>query len=466
MLRFFDPRSHSRRDFLGVGSLALGGGMTLPGLLAAQARAAAGGVDLPVTDKAVIFLFMHGGPPQHEMFDPKMDRPMEIRSATGEIPTTLAGITYGSTLQRLAKLAHKTAVVRSFTTGSGNHDIKPIVCKETLNANMGALYTRVAGVNNTDTGMPINAVLFPRAVDPTAQEGVSQFGKFPSTGNLGPAYTPFVPSTGGDLQNDMKLWMPRTRLDDRRSLLQALDTIRRRIDVSGKLDGADRFTQQAYDVILGGIANAFDLSKEDPAVVARYDTSKLVHPDSISRKWNNHDNYRDHGQTLGKLMLLARRLVEAGARFITVTTSFVWDMHADQNNATMDEGMRYCGEPFDHAVATFIEDCESRGLGDKILLVCCGEMGRTPKINKKGGRDHWGGSAPLLLYGGGMNMGQVIGASDLDGAQPSVTPVNIDHLMATIMHTLLDIGKVRTRADLPTDVLAALTRSEPIPGLM
>src|SRR5207244_4627937 len=125
----------------------------------------------------------------------------------------------------------------------------------------------------------------------------------------------------------------------------------------------------------------------------------------------NHQFYADNGKSLGKLLLLARRLCESGCRFITVTTNFVWDMHADVNNAGVAEGMGYMGMPFDHAVSAFLEDVEARGLSDKILLVCCGEMGRTPRINKKGGRDHWGNLAPLLLAGGGLNMGQVIGRS-------------------------------------------------------
>ena len=120
----------------------------------------------------------------------------------------------------------------------------------------------------------------------------------------------------------------------------------------------------------------------------------------------------DNAKSLGKLLLLARRLCERGCGFVTVTTNFVWDMHSDVNNAPVGEGMGYMGRPFDHAVSAFLEDLEARGLSDKVLLVCCGEMGRTPKLNKAGGRDHWGGLAPLLLAGGGLKMGQVIGQSD------------------------------------------------------
>jgi len=169
---------------------------------------------------------------------------------------------------------------------------------------------------------------------------------------------------------------------------------------------------------------------------------------------------------LGKLMLMARRLAERGAGFITVTTDFVWDMHADANNATMTEGMGYVGTPFDHAVSAFIEDVEARGLQDKILLVCCGEMGRNPRVNKKSGRDHWGGSAPLMLYGGGLKMGQVVGSSTSDGGEPASDRVSIPNLYATIMDRVLDTGAVRAMAGIPNEVNEVISGASPIRQLI
>ena len=400
MLTINDGRTrHSRRDFLQIGGLALGG-LSLPGLLSARVAASESG--LPTTDKSVIFLFMHGGPSQIETFDPKMTAPDGIRSVTGELQTAIPGVTFGSTFEKLAGLADQLSVVRSYTTGDSRHDIKPIVHRETLNANLGSLYARVAGANNPRNGMPTNVALFPRAVDSSTMPAVTQFGKFDSTGTLGSALAPFVPGAGGDLQQNMKLSLPMPRLDDRRLLLSGLDRVKWALDTRGTLEGVDRLRQQAFDVILGGVADAFDLSKEDPRLVARYDTSKLVRPEDIDKKWNNHKRYADNGKALGKLLLLARRLCEAGCGFVTVTTNFVWDMHADKNNAGVEEGMRYMGAPFDHAVSAFLEDVEARGLSDEILLVASGEMGRTPRINKNGGRDHWGNLAPLLLAGGGL----------------------------------------------------------------
>lgn len=462
MLSFFDSNQpHQRRDFLRVGSLALGG-LTLPQLLASRAAASNSNV---VKDKSVIFLFMHGGPSQTETFDPKMSAPAGVRSATGEIATQIPGITFGSTFEKLAGLNDKFSIVRSFKTGNGNHDIKPVVCNDTIGANIGSLYARVAGTNDPVTGMPRNAALYPRAVDPETMPQILNFGDFASTGTLGKAFAPFIPGAGGSLQESMKLAIPRERLDDRKTLLATLDGARRATDEVGER-GLDRFQQQAFDTIIGGVADAFDLSKEDPETIARYDTAPLVRPEQISTRWKNYERYVDNAKSLGKLLLLARRLCESGCGFVTISTNFVWDMHADQNNAGVEEGMQYMGVPFDHAVSAFLQDVALRGLSDDILLVCCGEMGRTPKINARGGRDHWGGLAPLLLAGGGLSSGQVIGQSTRDAGEPATEPIVIKNLLATIMHTLLDVGQVRTMTGVPTDVARIITGAEPIRELM
>jgi len=453
---------YGRRSFLNLGSLALGG-LSLPQLL--WPKCAAGSESQVTRGKSVVFLFMHGGPSQIETFDPKMMAPSEIRSATGEIKTRLPGITFGSTFEKLAAMANRLSIVRSFTTGDSRHDIKPIMSKHSLDANIGSLYANVVGTNNPTTGMPTNALLFPQAVDSTSMPGFNKFGKFAATGSLSSVYAPFTPGAGGDLQKNMQLSMPMHRLDNRRELLSQLDQAKWAFDAASSATEIDGLRSQAFDTILGGVADAFDLSKEDPATVARYDTSKLVPYANIDKKWNNHKRYNDNTKSLGKLMLLARRLCEAGCGFVTVTTNFVWDMHADSNNAGVAEGMGYMGVPFDHAVSTFLQDLEDRGLSDDILLVACGEMGRTPKLSSKGGRNHWGRLAPLMLAGGGLNMGQVIGQSTKDAGQPQTEPITIDNLIATIMHTLFDVGQLRLKRGLPTDILQLINRHDPIPGL-
>lgn len=470
MLTVFDRSTDfKRRNFLQVGTSALAGlGLSrLFGGHAAHATAASQLAANPaVSGKSVVFLFLHGGPSQIETFDPKMTAPSGIRSVNGEVQSAIPGVTFGSALPELARRAQQMSIVRSFTTGDSRHDIKPIVSKHTIDANLGSLFSRVVGANDRRNGMPTNALLLPRAVAPKAQAGVTQFGKFDSTGGVGSGFAPFVPGAGGDMQQNMELHLPMGRLDDRRLLLKQLDRLQRTTDAHGTPINLDSLRQQAFETILGGAADAFDLSKEDPAVVAKYDTAPLVTPESIDRKWNNYNNYCDNSNSLGKLMLLARRLCERGCGFVTVTTNFVWDMHSDRNNAGVEEGMRYMGRPLDHAVSAFIDDLAERGLTDKILLVVCGEMGRTPRINKNGGRDHWGNLAPLMLSGGGLNMGHVIGQSSNDAGEPATSPVTIPHLVSTILQTLFDVGQLRLQPGVPQDILRLASGSPAIPGLL
>jgi hypothetical protein len=420
-----------------------------------------------VSGKSVILLFLHGGPSQFETFDPKMDAPEGVRSATGQLATRLPGVTFGQSFPALAALADRLTVVRSFVPGDADHNLKPVVGRDTFGANLGSIYASAAGSNHPVSGLPTNVILFPRAVDPTTQPGTTTFGRFTATGTLSSAYAPYDPSQGESGSEGLRLAIPRARLDDRRRLQQSLDNLARRLDLdrSTAVQGVDRTRDQAYRLLTGGLADAFDLSCEDPRLVARYDTAPLVRPEAIDRKWNNYKNYIDNAKSLGKLLLLARRLCERGSGFVTVTTNFVWDMHADVNNATMVEGMRYMGPPLDHALAAFVEDLYARGLENKILLVACGEMGRTPRLNAKGGRDHWGGLGPLLLVGGGLPGGRVIGLSHRDGSAPQSEPITLRNLIATVLHTLFDVSQLRLLPDLPRDFSQIMASWPPITGL-
>jgi hypothetical protein len=462
MISLTGSTRYGRREFLRIGGLGLGG-LSLASLLSSVAKA---GVPLseagkPVTDKAVVFLFLHGGPSQYETFDPKMTAPAEIRSATGEVKTVLPGVTFGSSFPKLAKIADRLTVVRSYVPGDANHDIKPVVSKDGFSANLGSAYATVAG-GSTTTGMPTNCLLFPKSVEPNAQPGQTGFGKFPSTGPFASSMAPFQPDGDGTLKKDMKLNLALDRLDDRRALLSGFDQIKRGMESEAEAMEASR--QKAFSILLGGVGEAFDLAREDEKTVEKYDTAKLYDIDKIDKKWNNHKFYADNARTLGKLMLLARRCVERGAGFVTVTTNFVWDMHADVNNAHLTEGMSYMGPPLDHAVSVFLDDLRDRGLEDKVLLVVCGEMGRTPRINGKGGRDHWGNLGPLLLAGGGLPMGQVIGKSSANGGDAATEPVRIQNLIGTIMHTLFDTGKLRITRGVSREVIQ-MADYAPIRGL-
>jgi uncharacterized protein (DUF1501 family) len=215
----------------------------------------------------------------------------------------------------------------------------------------------------------------------------------------------------------------------------------------------------------GGVAQALDLSLEDKRVVDRYDTARYV---SSKDQWNRVSRgrsgyYTANASSIGKLLLLARRLCQAGCGFVTIHASYagVWDMHADGNNLTMLEGMDAIGYSYDHAVATFIEDLERLGLTDEILLITSGEMGRTPRINKNGGRDHWGRLAPLLLHGGGIQPGQVIGQSDRQGGEPATNRFTPANLISTIMNTVFDVGELRLVPSVPDQVMK-LANEKPI----
>ena len=453
----------SRRDFLTIGSLGWGG-LTLSSLLAGQAW---GGKSPSVTSgKSVIFLFQQGGPSQFETFDPKLDAPDGIRTITGTIQTSLPGVLFGEKLPRLAALAHKLTVVRSFQSNNGGHNIQPIVGPDSLNANIGSLYSRVVGPTRADTGLSTNTVIFPDAVCDDVLKGKAR-GDIAATGSLGAAFAPFVPGSGGDLQRNMRLALPAERFANRQQLATQLDSLSEQLDELAEMQEVDRIQRQAYQVLLSGdVANALDLSKEDPRTVEAYDTRTCTRPDGWSKAARGKAGmYNGHARALGKQLLLARRLCEAGCGFVTIHAGYdgVWDMHADGNNLNIADGMEACGPAFDHSIAAFIEDVEARGLRDKILLVATGEMGRTPKINKNGGRDHWGKLTPLLLYGGGLRGGQVIGQSTRDGGEPISDPLSPKHLISSLLRTLFDAGQLRLMPSLSQ--ISRLADHPPIPGV-
>ncbi len=463
----------SRRELLKIGGLALGG-LTLPGLLARQAAAAQN--PLGLSGKSVVLLFLQGGPPQVETFDPKAGAPSDYRSMTGETQTALPGITFGGTLPKIAARADRLAVVRNFGAGKGGlsheagYDRILRGGDNEFEAPMGALFARAGRSLNPKTGVPTNAILLPEAIDPEIKLGnpsgaftYQQTRRyFAHSGTLGSEYTPFDPSGGGPLLENMDLNLPRGRFEDRRLLLEQLDGIRRRIDSDPAVQASDAVRLQAYEVLARGISQAFDLSQEDPRTLAAYDTSHFVPLKRIrrggSQYWNNFNRTTN---LLGKQMLLARRLCEAGCGLVTVVDS-CWDFHDDGNNPPVDVGMNVLSPQLDHAVTAFLEDLEARGLSDDILLIVTAEMGRTPRKGSRGGTGHWGDLTPLLLAGGGLKMGQVIGASDRLGAYPAEEPYGPENLLATVFHTLFDVGEVRLRGDLPTALLNLITTGRPI----
>jgi hypothetical protein len=456
MLSLHENARLNRRQLLQIGGLALGG-LSLSSLLEAKAAAPSGS---PITGKSVIFLFQQGGPPQFETFDPKPDASSDIRTITGVTRTSLPGVVFGDTLQQLAPHADKLSIIRSFHTSNAEHNIRPIVGPQSLNANIGCLVSRVLGPTHPTTAMPTNAILFPQSVCSDVARGSGR-GDLAATGSIGPNYAPFVPGGNGQLLRNLRLNLSPDRFNDRQELLSQFG----RLNAHLESPDFDRNQRQAREVLLsGGVADALDLSRENPRVVARYDTSRYL----PEHRWTRANRgqagmYAGQAKSLGKLLLMARRLCEAGCGFVTIHADYegVWDFHADGNNLNVWDGMQAVGRPFDHAVAAFIEDVESRGLQDKILLVCTGEMGRTPRINRNGGRDHWARLAPLMMYGGGIAPGRVIGQSTRDGGEPAHSEYGTANLISTILHAVFDVGQLRLQPAL--GAISRLAEAPPIP---
>ena len=485
MLTITDPRfaqsrsAHNRRDFLRIGSLC---GLTLPGLLAARAQAAT--EKNLYKGKSVVFLFLQGGPPQVETFDPKINVPENNRSCTGEIQTKVPGVWFGGTFPQLAQRADKVAVVRSFATNDGSHNHVPILSgRHPSGAAMGAMCASATGVFNARTGVPMNTVIIPEAVQPDLKLGqpTGTFGlprierDVAGAGSLGSVYKGFVRNGSSEQLGNFNLQLPHDRFVDRYQLLGQLDGLTRNLDRTGELNGISEVERNAYDLLLRGVADAFDLSGEDPQTVAKYDTSHLF----------NMADYHEGGRhflfegkkklvdqlrwtnLLGKEMLLARRLCEAGCGFVTVVDSS-WDFHGGgANNPGTPVGMNTLGAQVDHAVAAFLDDLEQRGMSDQVLLVITGEMGRTPiKRNRDAGTDHHGSLTPLLLAGGGLKMGQAIGRSDRIGSRPASDPYGPENLLTTVLHTMFDAAELRVSPELlPPEVSKVILDGQPISEL-
>jgi hypothetical protein len=330
-------------------------------------------------------------------------------------------------------------------------------------AMMGALYARIAGLSHASTGLPRNVLVTAASVGEKYRGLYAGVSRVSQTGTLSPSYKPLDPSAGAEIISNMQLHVDRSRLGDRRYLLGRLDTLRRQIDAGGRIEAADRFRQQAFDVLLRGASGAFDLSREDPATIDRYDTAASASTAAVKTR-NQYAN-QFSPIAIGRQMLLARRLCEAGCGFVTVTFGG-WDMHGGGKEFTMADGVQTLTPALDKAVSAFIEDVEQRGLSEKILLVITGEFGRTPRINKNGGRDHWGNLCTLAFVGGGLRMGQVVGRSDRIGGAPASAPISSEQVRATILHSLLDLPEVRTLTGIPQDVQDAVTAGQPIAELV
>lgn len=424
-----------RRDFLKVGALGMTG-LTLPNLLRAQSASHG-----KAPEKTVIWLFLSGGPTHYETFDPKPDNPAPYRSVVGALKTNVAGTHIGGLFPNLAKLADKYSIIRSFAHTAADHaaathwlstgvDHPPAANGAApISPSIGSMLSKYRGSNHP-AGMPTYIGL-----DHLYAEGPSW---------LGTAHTPF--DAKGGAQANMAPRVALERLQDRRTLRQTLDRIDRNFDQTGTKSTLDEFEARAIDLVRGSVRDAFDLSKEDAKLRERYGKGE---------------------KKLGENLLLARRLAEANAGLVTIWYGG-WDSHGTNpsvNHGTIEQEMHKLAPEFDHAVSVFIEDLYDRGLQDKVLLAIVGEFGRSPHINKDGGREHWPQLGNQVLVGGGMKMGQIIGESTTKGDVPKSPPISPNDLLATLFQYLdmpLDLTYT-TPAGRPTPMLDG---GRPIAGLL
>jgi hypothetical protein len=413
----YDCDGLSRRSFIRTGVI---GGLTLP--LYLQMKATAGPQTIsPISNRSVVLFWLSGGPGHMETYDPKPDSPSGFRGPFGAIPTNVPGVHFGELMPAQARIMDKLAVVRTVNHGSGdhtkgNHWMLTGFEGPAFNAadntvqrrpSMGSVVARLR--QNQTQGLP------PYIAVPNLRGGTDNL--FHYSTYLGGGSNPFIVESD---PNDPKykvrnLTLPGglslSRLSDRRRILQMVDESRRHGEIQS--DDMNIYQQKAFDMLTGrSVVDAFDISRELPTT---------------------RDRYGRH--TFGQSALLARRLVEAGTPFVTVNC-VPWDHHGTAPQMKTEEGANKLIPPLDRAVAALIEDLESRGLFDSTLVVVMGEFGRTPRMNKDAGRDHWGNTFSVTFASGAWNMGQVIGRSSPRGEYVMERPISPQDVAATVYHFL------------------------------
>ncbi len=386
----------SRRNFLQIGSLAMGG-LSLPQLLRAEERAGASAQ----RQKSVIMIYLGGGPSHQDMWDIKEDAPLEYRGEFNAINTNVTGVRICEHFPRLAKMWDKCVAVRSTIGQAGDHN------------SFHCMTGRPRRGPQPSGGWPsIGSVI--AKIEGEGLKGTPPYvgfdGRAQGPGFLGAPYKHFEPNSQGKRDLTLNGVTP-DRLDDRRSLLGSFDQFRRDMDNKKQMAGLDRFNEQALSVITSNhLLNALDLKKEDPRRLSKYEVPK---------------GYRDV-----KSFCTARRVMEAGARFVTLSWGS-WDSHS-KNFINLRKQL----PALDIGLSALISDLAETGQLEDTSIVMWGEFGRTPRINKNAGRDHWPRVMGTFLAGGGMNTGQIIGQTDRTGGEAAERPVHIQEVLATLYHNV------------------------------
>jgi hypothetical protein len=432
----------SRRSFLKIGGMSFGAtAFGLADLLRAESHQGKTN-----SHKALIQIFLGGGPPHQDMWDIKSDAPSEIRGEFRPIPTNVAGIQICEVFSKLAKRMDKAAIIRSVVGCKDRHesyqclsgwipdDMKNLGGRPSIGGAVSKIYGPV------DPAVPPFVGLAERS----SHVPWSDCG---SAGFLGATHSPFKPD-GPGIENMKLNGISLERLQDRKRLLSSLDAMRRDIDTSGVIEGMDAFNQRALDVLTSSkLVDALDLSKESPETLARYGDGK-----PYQFQYDGVATRNDH-------LLIARRLIEAGVRVVSLSFGR-WDSHTKNFDLVRDHGSK-----LDQCLSALVDDLAERGMLDDVSVVVWGEFGRTPKINKDAGRDHWSPVSCAWLAGGGIRAGQVIGATNRLGEYASERPVHVQEIIATLYRNLGINVSTTTMVD-PTGRPQFLVDHEPIRELI
>ena len=437
----------TRRSFLQVGGLFMGG-MTLPQLLQAEPLSGQSSIQgSSARHRGAIMIYMPGGPPHQDMYDLKPDAPVEVRGEFDPIATSVPGIDICELMPRLAQRMERFSIIRSLVGSDGAHASTLCVTGAPYGNKLPGGAPHFGSLVSAVRGQTHRAVPAVADLSEIMQHGPYNIG---GPGFLGSAHQPFRPD--GETRANMLLNETQApRLDDRRALLTSFDRFRRETDARRRLGTLETHVDQALDVLTSSrVMQALDLDREDPKVRARYGTD-----DPQILPYSNL-GYR----ALVSRFLVARRLIEAGVRCVTVSfADFDW------HGANFVNGRKVL-PVFDQAITALVDDLHDRGLSDDVSVVAWGEFGRTPRINPAGGRDHWPQVSCALLAGGGMKTGQVIGSTNRLAESAQSRPVHYGEVLATLYHNLgidLDTATVRDPAGRPRYLIDG---HRPIPELV
>ena len=409
------PTRTSRRGFLKIGSLGVGG-LSLSELLRDEAKAG-----IRSSTKSVIFIYLVGGPPHQDMFDLKPNAPAEIRGPWKPIPTNVPGIEICEAFPLMAKMMDKFTIIRSLVGNQIDHDAvqvfngrDPLKPKPSGNwPQFGSVVAKLQG--HVEPAVPGFISLCYPCTHPPYNE--------PGAGFLGTSFSPYRPIDPGRKELGVRE-ITVDRLADRKTLMKTLENARRFADTHSSMQSMDTFNSQAFSLLTSSkVADALDLSKEDPRTVARYGTGNpkvFIDENGAPR--------------VPQSLLMARRLIEAGVRVVTLNYS-KWDWHGGANNSIF-QREKEDFPALDQCLSALVEDLHARGLAEHCSVVVMGEFGRTPKINGQVGRDHWPQVNLAIMAGGGMKSGQVIGATDRIAGEAISRPVTFGEIYATLYKNL------------------------------